>query len=62
MNNIADAVLRSLGCDANELTHRKVRHYIDPLASTGKSEEQLIFLGRAYLKEILNPDARYSGC
>jgi hypothetical protein len=62
MNNIADAVLRSLGCDVNELTHRKVCNYINLLASTGKSEEQLVFLGRAYLKEILNPDTRYSGC
>jgi hypothetical protein len=32
------------------------------MASTGKSEEQLIKLGSAYLKEALHPDPRYSGC
>lgn len=62
MNNVADAVFRSLGCDVNELTQRKVRNYINLLASTGKTEKQLVSLGRAYLNEILNPDTRYSGC
>jgi hypothetical protein len=62
MNNIADTILPSLDCDLDELTHRKVRNYINLLASTGKTEEQLVVLGRAYLNEILNPDTRYSGC
>lgn len=62
MENIADTILQSLDCDLNEMTHRRVRNYVKLLASTGKTEEQLVVLGRAYLDEILNPDARYSGC
>jgi hypothetical protein len=37
-------------------------NYISLLASTGKTDEQLLQLGKAYLKEIQNPDPRYSGC
>jgi len=36
--------------------------YLKLLASTGKTEEQLLQLGSAYLKETLSPDPRYSGC
>jgi hypothetical protein len=32
------------------------------MASTGKNEEQLLPFASAYLREILEPDPRYSGC
>jgi hypothetical protein len=32
------------------------------LASTGKNGRQLERFGKAYLREILKPDPRYSGC
>jgi len=31
------------------------------LASAGKTEEELIAFGTAYLSEILDPEPRYSG-
>ena len=39
----------------------KVRNYISLLASTGKTNRQLERFGKAYLKQILEPDPRYSG-
>jgi hypothetical protein len=43
-------------------THDRLLKYLRLMASTGKSEEQLVRLGSAYLKETLHPDPRYSGC
>ncbi len=60
--DIVDRVVRSSGCVVTMPTHDKLLKYIQLLASTGKSEEQLFQLGSAYLKEALNPDPRYSGC
>jgi hypothetical protein len=60
--DIVAAILQSFEGDAPEVAAGKVRYYIDLLASTGKTEEQLVTLGKAYLHEILNPDPRYSGC
>jgi hypothetical protein len=63
MNEILDDVVRSLeGAVVEEAVLRKVRNYIRLMASTGRSNEQLVVLGQAYLKEILHPDPRYSGC
>ena len=61
MNDILEKVLSSSGEDVNGM-REKVRHYLQLLASTGKTEQQLLALGTAYLKEILEPDPRYSGC
>jgi hypothetical protein len=62
MNEIVETVLssanHSVGSDARE----KVRNYISLLASTGKTERQLVHFGIAYLREISAPDPRYSGC
>jgi hypothetical protein len=62
MNDIIERVLSSadpsVGLDARE----KVRNYVFLLASTGKTHRQLEHLGKAYLREILQPDPRYSGC
>ena len=62
MNDIVDTILRALDRDIGETAHGKVRNYINLLASTGKTDEQLVALGKAYLDEILNPNPRYSGC
>lgn len=63
MNQVLDDVVRSLeGAVVEEAVLRRVRNYIRLMASTGQSNEQLVILGQAYLKEILQPDPRYSGC
>jgi hypothetical protein len=63
MDQVIDDVLLSLESEGvEEVVLRKVRNYIGLLASTGQSNEQLVALGQAYLKEILHPDPRYSGC
>jgi hypothetical protein len=62
MSDLVDDIVRSYGRDIGEMTIGKVRNYISLLASTGKSKEQLLALGRAGLDEILEPDPRYSGC
>ena len=62
MNVILNEIYRSFGCDVCEIDRQKVRNYIRLLASTGKTDEQLIVLGKAYLDETLKPDRRYSGC
>ena len=62
MNDIIDTVLQSFGRDVEETTIGKVSNYIRLLASTGKSDEQLVALGMAYLEELFQPDPRYSGC
>lgn len=63
MSRDVDDVVRSLeGAVVEEAVLRKVRNYIELMASTGQSNEQLVVLGQAYLKEILHHDPRYSGC
>lgn len=61
-NEIADKVLSSVDISAGSETREKVKNYIGLLASTGKSDKQLLLYGEAYLKEIMRPDPRYSGC
>jgi len=61
MNDILEKVLSSSGEDVDG-ARENVRHYLELLASTGKTEQQLLAFGMAYLKEILEPDPRYSGC
>ena len=60
--DIVEAVLQSSDSEARKDFYGKVSNYIGLLASTGKTEEQLLVLGKAYLDEILNPDPRYTGC
>jgi hypothetical protein len=62
MNEIVEKVLNAAGHSVGLEAREKVRNYIGLLASTGKTERQLERFGRAYLKEILHPDSRYSGC
>ena len=61
MNDMVETILRSFGRDVSG-SRERVRTYLGLLASTGKTDEQLFSLGVAYLKEILEPDSRYSGC
>ena len=62
MNEIVERVLSSTALAGHPDARDKVKHYIGLLASTGKSPGQLEAYGKAYLKEILEPDSRYSGC
>ena len=62
LKNIVDRVVSSFGYEVSEPTQEKLLNYIRLLASTGKTEEQLLRFGMAYLKEILDPDPRYTGC
>jgi hypothetical protein len=62
VKDIVDSVLSSCGHSVSEPTRHKLLNYVKLLASTGKTEEQLLTFGSAYLREILEPDPRYSGC
>ena len=62
LKNIIVCVVSLHGAEISELTQNKLLNYIQLLASTGKTDEQLLSFGAAYLKEILEPDPRYSGC
>lgn len=61
-DDIVNRVVNSSGRVVSMPTHDRLSKYLKLMASTGKSEEQLIRLGSAYLKEALHPDPRYSGC
>ncbi len=60
--DIVERIVSSSGRVVSMSTHDRLLKYLRLMASTGKSEEQLIKLGSAYLKEALHPDRRYSGC
>ena len=62
MDDIVNSVVRSYDGEVNGLTQERLLNYIRLLASTGKTDEQLVVFGTAYLREILEPDPRYSGC
>ena len=62
MTDIIKAVIQSYGREVSEITYDKVSNYIGLLASVGKTDEQILALGKAYLEEIFQPDPRYSGC
>jgi hypothetical protein len=62
LDNIVSSVVSSYGGEVSGLIQERLLNYIQLLASTGKSDEQLLAFGTAYLQEILEPDSRYSGC
>ncbi len=62
MDNIVDSVVSSYSGEVSGLTQEKLLNYIRLLASTGKTDEQLLLFGSAYLQEVLEPDPRYTGC
>ena len=59
---IVDNVVSSYGGEVSETTQERLLNYVRLLASTGKTDDQLLAFGMAYLREILEPDPRYSGC
>lgn len=61
LHHIVDNVVRSYNGEVSGLTQQKLLNYMRLLASTGKTDEQLQAIGTAYLREILDPDPRYSG-
>jgi hypothetical protein len=62
LQNIVDRVVRSYGAEVSRPTQEKLFNYIRLLASTGIPDEKLLAFGRAYLREILKPNPRYTGC
>jgi hypothetical protein len=62
LQNIVDRVVRSYGAEVTGPTQEKLFNYIQLLASTGIPDEKLLAFGRAYLREILKPNPRYTGC
>lgn len=61
MNALVEKVLSSYGKDVS-FAREKLRNYFELLASAGKTDEQLLAFGTEYLKEIVEPDSRYSRC
>jgi hypothetical protein len=62
LQNIVDKIVRSYGAEVSQPTQEKLFNYIRLLASTGIPDEKLLTFGRAYLREILKPNPRYTGC
>jgi hypothetical protein len=62
LDNILNSVVSSYGGEVSGLIQERLLNYIRMLASAGKTDEQLLAFGTAYLREILEPDPRYSGC
>jgi hypothetical protein len=56
MDGIVDSVLSSYGLEISGPTKEKLLGYIQLLASTGQTDEQLVTFGSAYLHEISAPD------
>ena len=61
MNDVVERIFSAYGKDVIGARER-VRNYLRLLETAGKTEEQLLAFGTAYLKEIFEPDSRYSGC
>jgi hypothetical protein len=62
MNDVVETVLRMSEREVDAETRERVADYLRMLAQAGKSKRQLIRYGTAYVKEIFEPDGRYSGC
>ena len=60
MNEILDRILSDRPAAVE--TRERVKNYIGLLASTGIADRQLLRYGKAYLRELLAPDSRYTGC
>jgi hypothetical protein len=62
LQNIVDRVVKAYGAEVSGPTQEKLFNYVRLLASTGVPNEKLLMFGRAYLREILKPNPRYTGC
>jgi hypothetical protein len=61
IDDIVDEALRSQNEPRSDVRPR-LKNYLIMLASTGKTEGELKACASAYLREIREPDSRYSGC
>jgi hypothetical protein len=62
MTDVLTSIVRAYGRDLDVRSGDKIREYLRTLASAGKRDErELAEYGLAYLKEMENPDTRYSG-
>jgi hypothetical protein len=67
MDDLVDKLLLTYGkeidCEFLHASREKVARYLNALALAGKRDpKQLRIYGRAYLKELQQPDPRYTGC
>jgi|APAra7269097403_1048558.scaffolds.fasta_scaffold05926_1 hypothetical protein len=62
MNDIIESVLKNSDREVGAEARERVAEYLHMLARAGKTKRQLIRYGTAYVKEIFEPDRRYSGC
>ena len=62
MNDIIESILKNSDREVGAETRERVAEYLHMLAQAGKTKQQLIRYGTAYIKEIFEPDRRYSGC
>ena len=62
LDKIVNHVVSSFDREVSGPARDRLLNYIRLLASTGKTDEQLLALGAAYLREVVEPDRRYSGC
>ncbi len=62
MRDIAEIVLNSHGHEVSGPVKERLLNYIRLLESAGVADDQLLTFGEAYLKELSQPDPRYTGC
>lgn len=63
MTDVLTTIVRAYGRDLDVESSRKIRRYLQTLASAGKRDSgELTEYGLAYLRELESPDPRYSGC
>jgi hypothetical protein len=62
LRDIVDRVVSSYGAEVSGPTREKLINYMQLLASAGITDKKLLMFGRAYLREILKPNRRYTGC
>ena len=61
LDDLVQAILKSHDQDLMS-TRKKLTNYLRLLLSTDMNDKQLVVFGRAYVKELREPDSRYSGC
>jgi hypothetical protein len=62
VHDAVETILIAEEKDVSRIVRKKLANYLNLLVSTGKTDEQLLIFGTAYLNEIREPDSRYSGC
>lgn len=63
MTDVLTTIVRAYGRDLDVESSEKIRRYLRTLTSARKQDaRELAEYGLAYLRELENPDRRYSGC